>query len=553
MDRKEQRKIFAQLKKKKEEELKLKTIEKYPDIHRMYLDGDVSLKDAYNHCMSELLNVEGYKSKGTKGYVDSTKIDSVKKKVNNPPYSLPYSKHPMIDDMSMNLTFHEINQMDYDEFKTYSEKLKKELYDIWNKRGNPPYSGKIKEDIVSDFKELKSFDVSKLKVETDSPHYKYVISSDYRIGNSCNQFMPSLQKTKVNNISLWNVLKDKEHKYLWKRKMVRNLKQDYLYEFSRRIKDKSDVYTLDEKYGLIIHKSETKSDISFSRKELEDFHQRGLVKDYHIRNLDDDFYSSEWFEIRKYVKSTRIFKHLTHICRVSFGNTPVNFSPVISRFLYEEFLDENQTSIVLDTSTGWGGRLLGSLCSERRIKYYGVDVNSNLFEPINCYDTIGEFVRNEIGSQNEFKIENISSVKLDKTSFYSKIKGKVDLFLTSPPYFDKENYSDDKEQSFREFPDYHDWISTYLKTTFQFVYDSLKPNGTCLVNISDIVNKGKRFNLEIDTIQILESIGFNYEYQLGMKQTIFMGISRDSLIKRLYDEKLDDYIKIEPVLVFTKN
>lgn len=80
MNSSEQRKIFAQLKKKKEEELKLKTIEKYPEIHQMFLDGEVSLRDAYNHCMSELLNVEGYKSKGTKGFVNSTKIDSVKKK-----------------------------------------------------------------------------------------------------------------------------------------------------------------------------------------------------------------------------------------------------------------------------------------------------------------------------------------------------------------------------------------------------------------------------------------------------------------------------------------
>ena len=119
-------------------------------------------------------------------------------------------------------------------------------------------------------------------------------------------------------------------------------------------------------------------------------------------------------------------------------------------------------------------------------------------------------------------------------------------------YYNKENYSDDKEQSFREFPNYQDWILSYLKKTFEFIHTSLKPNGICLVNISDIINKGKRFNIELDSIKILESIGFKYEYQIGMKQTIFMGLSRDSLIKRLYDEKIDDYIKIEPILVFSK-
>ena len=78
MDRKEQRKIFAKLKKKKEEELQLRTISKYPDIHKQFIDGDITLKQAYNHCMSEVLNVEGYKSRGTKGFVTTTKIESVK-------------------------------------------------------------------------------------------------------------------------------------------------------------------------------------------------------------------------------------------------------------------------------------------------------------------------------------------------------------------------------------------------------------------------------------------------------------------------------------------
>ena len=80
MNSREQRKLFSELKKKKEEELKLKTIEKYPEIHQMFLDGEISFKDAYNHCMSEILNVEGYKSKGTKGFISSTKIDTSKKK-----------------------------------------------------------------------------------------------------------------------------------------------------------------------------------------------------------------------------------------------------------------------------------------------------------------------------------------------------------------------------------------------------------------------------------------------------------------------------------------
>ena len=52
-----------------EEKVKLKLISKYPHIHQMYLDGEITLKQAYDGSQSEMLGVSTYKSKGTKSFI----------------------------------------------------------------------------------------------------------------------------------------------------------------------------------------------------------------------------------------------------------------------------------------------------------------------------------------------------------------------------------------------------------------------------------------------------------------------------------------------------
>ena len=197
MDRREQRKIFAQLKKKKEEELKLRTISKYPDIHQKFIDGEISLKEAYNHCMSELLNVEGYKSKGTKGFVTNTKIESEKPKdvkafTPNENSKLPFTQHPIKTNDELNITFHEINMMDYVEFREYSYKLRNELLRCWEEEGNPPQIGKDTKGIIEDLQNLKNIDTKKLILDSNDKDYEFVLSNYNRAGSSCNQFFPSL-------------------------------------------------------------------------------------------------------------------------------------------------------------------------------------------------------------------------------------------------------------------------------------------------------------------------------------------------------------------------
>ena len=51
-----------------EEKVKIKLIEKYPHIHDLYKGGEISLKEAYDGVQSEVLNVDTFKSRGTKSF-----------------------------------------------------------------------------------------------------------------------------------------------------------------------------------------------------------------------------------------------------------------------------------------------------------------------------------------------------------------------------------------------------------------------------------------------------------------------------------------------------
>ena len=555
MDRREQRKIFAQLKKKKEEELKLRTISKYPDIHQKFIDGEISLKEAYNHCMSELLNVEGYKSKGTKGFVTNTKIESEKPKdvkafTPNENSKLPFTQHPIKTNDELNITFHEINMMDYVEFREYSYKLRNELLRCWEEEGNPPQIGKDTKGIIEDLQNLKNIDTKKLILDSNDKDYEFVLSNYNRAGSSCNQFFPTLYDVTVDKSSIRDVLKSDDFKLRWLRVMVRNLKQDYLYQFSTKITDRKNIPNSSND-GLIIQRVKEPSEISFTKDELLELKNNGVLEEYHIKNIEREFNFYKNFEIRVYEKDKKVLIPLIHIVRLSFGNRPVNFPPVIAKTLYEHFLPKKNKNIVYDCCSGFGGRFLGSIMSDRNIHYIGNDVNSKIFND-DSYNQLAKFIEKNLGIDSSYHIEKRGSEEMDKSDELKKFIGSVDLFITSPPYFSKEKYSRDKSQSYLKYPNYKDWIQIYFRKSFEIVHRSLKSKGICLLNISDININDTYFTLELDSINIMEDIGFKYQYQIGMLMNRYIGLSYEGVLNKWWDKESNCFRKVEPILVFEK-
>jgi len=161
-------------------------------------------------------------------------------------------------------------------------------------------------------------------------------------------------------------------------------------------------------------------------------------------------------------------------------------------------------------------------------------------------------LKKELNIDCDYSIQKMSSINYRDTKEYKENIGKVSLILTSPPYYAKEEYSQDTEQSYLHFSNYRDWLGTFLFTTFKIGYELVKDGGYCLVNISDVSIKNKNFDLELDTINVLEEIGWKYQYQVGMKMNRFIGLDAKKIVNRVFDENRETYIKVEPILIFKK-
>ncbi|MDB4673889.1 site-specific DNA-methyltransferase [Flavobacteriaceae bacterium] len=540
MDRKE----FAKRKKLMEEKVKLKLIEKYPHINELFQSGEITLKQAYDGAQSEMLGIETFKSRGTKTFIShSTKIE---KEEQTSTQTLPFGRNPIGDNPKYNITYDEVNKMGYGEFKDFILSVRKKLLNLWEEQNIPPYIGKDKKGIVDDIKNLIQFDVERLWKKGDDI-YEYILSNDFHHGSSCNQFQPSLHKTRAGDVSMWDVIKEPSLELKFIRTFTRNLKQDKMYMVSKMMKEKNDYKVLDrEKYCLIILPVKQKDKISFNQTEIKNLFKEGVIEDYHIKNIGRELETETHFHLRYFRKDEQVMKHIIHTLRVGFSNIPINFSPLVSRYLYEKYLPQSG-GLVYDPCSGWGGRLMGSICSSKNIQYIGCDVNSNIFQT-NSYERIGEFIQEEIGRKSKYKVHQISSTRFNETDDFKEYKGKVDLILTSPPYFNQEQYSTDKEQSYNLYPSYEDWINGYIRKTFQIGYDLLKQNGVLLLNIADT----KKLHLELDTLGVLEEIGFEFQYEIGMKMKRYLGLDTQKIYNRYYDEDRIKYVKVEPIMKFLK-
>ena len=156
-----------------------------------------------------------------------------------------------------------------------------------------------------------------------------------------------------------------------------------------------------------------------------------------------------------------------------------NFRPATAKALYELYGKEN--SKVLDTSSGFGGRLLGFFTAKNTAEYVGIDPNTadscnKFILYMSRYFTNKKAFVNKIGSE-DFTIES-----------YPQYENYFDISFTSPPYFDTEKYSDSDTQSYKKFNTYDAWIDGFYRHTIYNSCNSLKLDGVFAVNISWVDN-----------------------------------------------------------------
>lgn len=150
-------------------------------------------------------------------------------------------------------------------------------------------------------------------------------------------------------------------------------------------------------------------------------------------------------------------------------NSTSMYKPGIAKYMALKYSEKND--LILDSSCGFGSRLLGTIAAERR--YIGTD----------------PLTTSELTSMAEFFNFDKNSYTLinDGSENYRGKENSIDLSYTSPPYEEMEFYSSDKRQSYNNGIDY--FYNIYWKQTLENVKYMLKPNKIFGLNILEKYTK----------------------------------------------------------------
>lgn len=206
-------------------------------------------------------------------------------------------------------------------------------------------------------------------------------------------------------------------------------------------------------------------------------------------------------------------------------STTSTFKASVAKAIYDRYCT-NTTNVVFDYSMGFGQRLAGGL-SKNNIFYIGCDPWKE------TYDNNIELVK-FLGKEKQCELLNIGS------EFYydEKYKNTIDLAFSSPPYFNKEVYSEELTQCYNQGYDY--FINHWWKKTVENMSMMLKSNGKLIVNI---VDKYKKYELSKDMLDICANYGFLLE------ETLYLKLSKSHLTDKVNTKNIN---KLEPIYVLNR-
>jgi 16S rRNA G966 N2-methylase RsmD len=136
-------------------------------------------------------------------------------------------------------------------------------------------------------------------------------------------------------------------------------------------------------------------------------------------------------------------------------------------------------NVVFDPCAGWGGRMLGAV--SYGAQYIAFEPNTQTFENLN---RLVDF----LGVQRKVRLICDSALNMGKYDF-----PKVDMILTSPPYFDVEIYTQEKSQSITDHNGYTQWSEKFLR---ELVRQSLSLSHEETVSCWNVGKVGKHNMIE---------------------------------------------------------
>lgn len=249
-----------------------------------------------------------------------------------------------------------------------------------------------------------------------------------------------------------------------------------------------------------------------------------LAECYNINgnNVYNRFYNDDklLFCLNKAFSSpTKVSNMRTLYFKISrfYWNTPINFPPIRAKAIYEKFCPPN--GIIYDYSAGYGGRMLGALSSSHNFTYIATDPNKNTYHNLL---KLGSYIEQVSNRHNSYYIYNLQSEKLILE------QKSIDFIFSCPPFFKKEIYSNESNQSTQNYPIYEDWLEHYVRPTIKNCFIALKENGFYGVDIMNYCYAGKKFELIKDWIRIAEEEGFYYRQSYQIRSQFRNKSSQDS-------------------------
>ena len=336
-------------------------------------------------------------------------------------------------------------------------------------------------------------------------------------------------------------------------------------------------------YGTFNQQYIGTKNLYLTAEQVQQLKDDGYLNDTQLSNIDR--IESEWtseagttqtyiYQIRWYEKEVGIFPKIIQVFRLSCGQPAVNFPALTAKWIYENYtshIEQDEPLHIYDSSAGWGGRIIGAMSSRKKTHYIGTDPNPDNFIDdlgITRYQYVADFYNKNCVDDFSDKLTSFFDVKPQSNTFevfqdgselihnnpeFQKYKGKLDISFTSPPYFNREQYSQDENQSFKAYGEYDDWRDNFLKPTLTTIYEYLKNDRYILWNIADIkIGENTYYPLEQDSIDILEDLGCEYKGKLKMLMTRMVGLDPSkSGIKNAVEYDGKSY-KFEPIFVFHK-
>lgn len=492
-----------------------------------------------------------------------------------------YYERSRLLESEVNIAFEELLWKDDDQTTKWIDELREFVIYEWDIMGVPPTIGQNTDTIKKNFRKLRDYPLhhgKKQFLTKDEDTGKFDVIQNYnKFASGVNQFFPTMLKTKIgtkkNATSIYDYFTDK-YRDSFHKIIRRTFKRDSMYSWSKCIEGTDGLRWIQKnqsKNFFIVQQLREKNPIhlTLSSKEIIELFNVDLIDESHITNLpsfdklDDEKYT---YFIREFELGQKIFPAGIQAFRLGLGQPAVNFPALTARWIYEYYtdhIDHDEPLNIYDPSSGWGGRILGAMSSHKKIHYIGTDPNTDNFIDelgITRYEYVADFFNNEILETNAFWEEHKNthhifqdgSEVIGNNPEFQSYKGTLDLVFTSPPYFDREQYSDDSEQSFRAYPAYEDWRDNFLKPTLTNAFDSLREDRYLLWNIASIkIGSNKYHPLEDDSIDIIESLGGEYKGKLKMLMTTMTGLNPENVKNCV---KVDgSYRKYEPIFVFYKN